>query len=68
MSGENARDADLSVTDEMKQVIMGAVERFHKEMEDRFSHLFDIDSNFGFCFMSKALLLRSVVSKNKIYV
>ena len=61
MSSENARGTALSATDEIKHVMMGALERFHKEMEDRFSHLFDIHSKFGFCCMSKAMLVRSLV-------
>ena len=32
----------------MKRVIKGALDRLYKEMNDRFSRLFDIDARFGF--------------------
>ena len=43
MAGENVRDADLSATDQMKRVMKGAFDHLHKEINDRFSQLFDID-------------------------
>ena len=46
MAGENVRDAGLSSTDQMKRVIKGALDRLHKELNDR--SLFDIDVKFGF--------------------
>ena len=48
MAGENVRDAGLSVTYQMKRIIKGALDRLHKEMNDRFSRLFDIDVKFSF--------------------
>ena len=48
MAGENVRDAGLSATDQMKRVMKGALDRLHKEMNDRFSRLFDIDVKYGF--------------------
>ena len=48
MAGENIRDAGSSATDQMKRVMKGALDRLHKEMNDRFSRLFDIDVKFGF--------------------
>ena len=48
MAGENVRDAGLSATDQMKRVVKGALDRLYKEMNDRFSRLFDIDVKFGF--------------------
>ena len=48
MAGANVRDAGLSATDQMKRVMKGALDRLYKEMNDRFSQLFDIDVKFGF--------------------
>ena len=48
MAGENVRDAGLSATDQMKGVMKGALDRLHKEINDHFSRLFDIDVKFGF--------------------
>ena len=48
MACENVRDAGLSATDQMKRVMKGALDRLYKEMNDRFSWLFDIDIKFGF--------------------
>ena len=48
MAGENVRNAGLSATDQMKRVMKGALDRLHKEMNGRFSRLFDIDVKFGF--------------------
>ena len=48
MAGENVRDAGLSATDQMKPVMKKALDRLHKEINDRFSRLFDIDVKFGF--------------------
>ena len=48
MAGENVRDAGLSATDQMKRVMKGALGRLYKEMNDRFSQLFDINVKFGF--------------------
>ena len=48
MAGENVRDAGLLATDQMKRVMKGALNRLYKEMNDRFSRLFDIDVKFGF--------------------
>ena len=48
MSGENVRDAGLSATDQMKRVMKGALYRLYKEINDRFSRLFDIHVKFGF--------------------
>ena len=46
MAGENIRDTGLSATDQMKGVVKGALDRLHKEMNDRISRLFDIDVKF----------------------
>ena len=48
MAGENVWDEDLSATDQMKGVMKGALNRLHKEMNDHFPRLFDIDVKFGF--------------------
>ena len=48
MAGEDVRDAGLSATDQMKRDMKGALDRLHKEMNDRFSQLFDIVVKFGF--------------------
>ena len=48
MAGENVRDVGLSATDQMKRVIKGGLDRLYKEINDRFSRLFDIDVKFGF--------------------
>ena len=48
LAGENVRDEGLSATDQMKRVMKGALNRLHKEMNNRFSRLFDIDVKFGF--------------------
>ena len=48
MAGENVRDAGLSATDQIKSVMKGALNRLHKEMNDRFFGLFDIDVKFNF--------------------
>ena len=48
MAGENARDAGLSASNEMKRVMNGSLDRLHKEINDRFFRLFDVDSKFGF--------------------
>jgi len=58
MAGENARDAGLSATEEKKRVMMGALDCLHKEMGDRFSRLFDVDSKFGFLLDVQWPLLR----------
>ena len=45
------RDAGLSATDQMKRVMKvftKKLDRLYKEMNDRFSRLFDIDVKFGF--------------------
>ena len=47
-AGENIWDAGLSATDQMKCIMKGALDRLHKEMNDRFSRLFDFDVKFGF--------------------
>ena len=53
MAGENVRDAGLLATDQMKRVMKGALDRLHKEMNDRFSWLFDIGVKLAFCLMSQ---------------
>ena len=48
MAGENVRDEGLPATDQMKRIMKGALDRLHKEMNDCFSRLFDIDVKLGF--------------------
>ena len=48
MAVENVRDASLLATNQMKRIMKGALDRLHKEMNNHFSRLFDIDVKFGF--------------------
>ena len=48
IAGENIRDAGLWATDQIKRVMKEVLDRLHKEINDRFSPLFDIDVKFGF--------------------
>ena len=40
--------AGLSATDEMKRIMKGALDRLNKDIDVRFSRLFDIDYKCGF--------------------
>ena len=48
LAGENVRDEGLPATDQMTRVMKEALDRFHKEMNNRFSRLFGIDVKFDF--------------------
>ena len=50
MADENSRDAGLTAKEEMERVMKGTLGRLDREMDERFAHLHDTDTKFGFLF------------------
>lgn len=43
---ENSRDDGLTIKEEMERVMKRTFDRLHREMDERFTHLHDIDAKF----------------------
>ncbi|XP_048344871.1 uncharacterized protein LOC125428571 isoform X2 [Sphaerodactylus townsendi] len=48
MPGETARDSGLTAKEEMEGSMKAALDHLHREMNERFTRLHSIDTNFGF--------------------
>lgn len=48
MAGENSRNDGLTVKKEIERVMKETLDRLHREMDERFIRLHDIDAKFGF--------------------
>ena len=59
MPSEKAKDVGITPNEEMMRIMRETIDHLHNEMEERFAHLHDLDSKFGYLFNVKRLLLDS---------
>ncbi|KAJ6660909.1 hypothetical protein lerEdw1_017066 [Lerista edwardsae] len=55
MAGEKCRDAGLTAKQEMERVMRETLDHLHREMDERFTHLHDDDTKFGFLLDTEGL-------------
>jgi hypothetical protein len=55
MAGEEARDAGLTVKEELSRIMKATIDRLQTEMDHRFKRLHDEDIKFEFLLNSKEL-------------